>query len=143
MPSPDRRPILRFLFVATGTVCVVLGLVGLFLPLLPTTPFLLLAAACFARGSERAYGLLLSNRWTGPIITQWRDQRTIPQRAKWTAIVLVFIAFSLSVLFLPNCVYGYVLLFVVGAGLIVFLASLETRPRESSSTSESEAVDAS
>ena len=109
-----------------GTVSVVLGFAGVFLPLLPTTPFLLLAAACYVRVSPRAYRWLLRNRTLGPVIHQWRAERTVPARAKWTGVILVFVAFAASVILVPNCIYGYITLFILGSALIVFLASLPT-----------------
>ena len=120
---------LRGVLFAAGSLCLVLGLLGMFLPLLPTTPLLLVAAACYARASRKVYSWLLSTRICGPIIREWRETRSVPARPKWTAVILVFVAFSLSVLLVPNCVYGYVTLFVLGSGLIVFLAALPTRPR--------------
>jgi uncharacterized membrane protein YbaN (DUF454 family) len=109
-----------------GTILLGLGLVGIILPLVPTTPLLLLAAACYVRVSPRAYHWLLRNPMVGPVIHRWRAERTVPARAKWTGVLLVFSAFAASVLLVPNCVYGYVTLFILGSALIVFLASLPT-----------------
>jgi uncharacterized membrane protein YbaN (DUF454 family) len=111
---------------ATGTVALGLGFVGIFLPLLPTTPLLLLAAACFVRVSPRAYRWLLRNPLFGPVIHQWRVERTVPARAKWTGVALVFAAFAATTILVPNCIYGYITLFLLGSGLIVFLAALPT-----------------
>src|SRR5688572_17649565 len=63
---------------ATGTAALGLGFLGIFVPLLPTTPLLLLAAACYVRVSPRAYRWLLGNRLLGPLIHQWRAERTVP-----------------------------------------------------------------
>ncbi|MBT6146043.1 MAG: YbaN family protein, partial [Gemmatimonadetes bacterium] len=76
-----RQP-MRILFFVIGTMSVVAGVVGILLPLIPTTPFLLLAAWCYARSSERFYRLLLSNRWLGPYIRNYRDGRGMSLRAK-------------------------------------------------------------
>ena len=80
-PSGPRRP----LFVALGGVFFALGAVGAILPVLPTTPFMILAASCFVRGSPRAHRWLLSNRIFGPMIRQWQQERTITVRTKVTA----------------------------------------------------------
>ena len=79
-------PAVRALLIALGWIFVVIGLIGVVLPLLPTTPFLILAAACFARGSERFYRWLLSSRLFGPVIREWRQTRSVPPRAKRTAL---------------------------------------------------------
>ena len=89
----------RVLLVAAGTVCVALGILGLFVPVLPTTPFLLLAAACYARASNRFYNWLLNNRTFGPTIREWRRYRSIPYRTKLTAIGLMAVTLTSSIVF--------------------------------------------
>jgi uncharacterized membrane protein YbaN (DUF454 family) len=87
---------LRILMLAVGTLFVGLGILGLILPLLPGTPFLLIAAFCYARASERFYRWLLSNRLTGPSIRSWREHRALPRRVKPRAIGAVLLAFTLA-----------------------------------------------
>ena len=116
----------RSFFLVLGTLALVLGILGIFLPLLPTTPLLLVAAACYGRASRRVYDWLLSRSWAGPVIRQWRDQRTIPRRAKIVALALVVASFTATFLFVPNCVYGYALLGAILIGLVIFLGGLRT-----------------
>ena len=73
-----------------GAVALVLGLVGIFVPLLPTTPFLLLAAALWVRSSPWLYGWLVSHRRLGPYIRQFREHRAIPLRAKVISVALLW-----------------------------------------------------
>ena len=81
----------RVLLVAGGTLCVALAVLGLFLPVLPTTPFLLLAAFCYARSSERFYHWLMTNRWFGAYIRNYREGKGIPLWHKVVAITLLWL----------------------------------------------------
>ncbi|MEF7613371.1 YbaN family protein [Aquincola sp. MAHUQ-54] len=94
MPVPlDERPHWqRVLWLAAGGLSLVLGLVGLLLPLLPTVPFVLLAAFCFSRGSERCERWIVEHRHFGPMVRDWRANRAVPLRAKWLATVMMSIS---------------------------------------------------
>lgn len=91
-PQRSHRPLWqRGLWVGAGALALSTGIIGIFLPLLPTTPFVLLAAYCFARGSERIERWLLTHPRFGPMIRRWRDHRAIPLRAKqlaWTMMAI-------------------------------------------------------
>lgn len=92
-------PTVRLLFVALGTLFVLLGIAGAFLPVLPTTPFMLMAAGCYARASTRFYNWLLNNPTFGPTILEWRRHRSIPWRVKLAAIAMMTATLSISILF--------------------------------------------
>jgi uncharacterized membrane protein YbaN (DUF454 family) len=87
--------------LAAGLLCLALGAVGIFVPLLPTTPFLLLAAACFSRSSRRMHAWLLGNRIFGPILRDWEERRAIARRTKLLATVLMLALISYPLGFLP------------------------------------------
>jgi hypothetical protein len=87
----------RVLLVAAGSVCLALAVLGLFLPLLPTTPFLLLASACYVRSSERLHGWLLGNRLFGGYIRNFREGRAIPLRGRVVTVVLLWLPLLYSV----------------------------------------------
>ena len=120
---------MRGLFLAAGTVALLLGLIGIFLPLLPTTPFVLLAAACYARGSRRFYDWLLAQRTFGPIVHEWQQHRSIPYRTKITAIVLMSLTLATSIVFFVKPVWLKAVLAVAGAGLAIWLYRVPSRDR--------------
>jgi uncharacterized membrane protein YbaN (DUF454 family) len=115
---------LRWLLLATGLVFVGLAVLGAVLPVLPTVPFLLVAAACFARSSTRFYQWLLSNRVLGPLIRDWRETRTIPLRAKVSAIAAVALVGGSSVLFYVANPWAKLGVGVILIGLIGFQQAL-------------------
>lgn len=79
----------RLLWMLAGLVSLLLGIVGIFLPLLPTAPFVLLAAFCFSRGSERLEAWLVNHRRFGPMVAAWRRNRAVPLRAKQLATAMM------------------------------------------------------
>ncbi|HEX8503457.1 MAG TPA: YbaN family protein [Pyrinomonadaceae bacterium] len=83
--------------IAAGSLCVVLAVLGVFLPLLPTTPFLLLASACYVRSSERLHRWLMGNRLLGGYIRNFKERRGVPLRAKVTTVVLLWLPLLYSV----------------------------------------------
>ena len=127
-PQPKPLPTaLRVALICLGTVLVAVGAVGLFLPALPGVPLLLLAAACYARSSNRLYTALLANRFLGPSIRQWRENRSIPRRAKVTAIIMIVVAFGLSIGLVLESLALRITLGVIGITLVAFLARLPSR----------------
>jgi len=88
----------RLAFAALGTLFLLIGIVGAFLPILPTTPFLLLATACYARSSRRFYNWLMNHRTFGALIVEWRTYRSIPWRIKLVAVATMVVTFSSSIL---------------------------------------------
>ena len=87
----------KALLVAAGSLCLALAVLGLFLPLLPTTPFLLLASACYVRSSERLHGWLMGNRLLGGYIRNFKERRAVPLRARVTTVVLLWLPLLYSV----------------------------------------------
>lgn len=95
---PVASPAARALLVVAGTLALGLGVLGAFLPVLPTTPFLLLAAACYGRASRRLYARLIGSRAFGPTIRAWQESRSIPRRVKGVALVTIALTFTLSII---------------------------------------------
>ena len=108
-----------------GVLAVLLGILGIFLPLLPTTPFLLLAAACFSRGSDRMHHWLMSHRVFGNYLRDYQEGRGIPARAKVLALVMMWSSLGYAVYrFEP--LWLRLLLLAVGLGVSVYLLRLPT-----------------
>ncbi|WP_207063155.1 YbaN family protein [Motiliproteus sp. SC1-56] len=107
----------RLLYISLGFLCLLLGLVGVVLPLLPTTPFVILAAFCFSRGSDRLHRLLLNHRLFGPLIRQWEAHGVIPLRIKWLSTTMMLLMVGYPVLFKSLPLWAD-----VGMGGVVLLA---------------------
>ena len=103
-----------------GLIAVVLGVVGIFVPLLPTTPFLLLASACFARGSERLHRWLLTNKLFGSYLRDFEQGKGIPLRGKIMAVGLLWISLGYSVYRL-NSLALTLLLIAIGIAVSTYL----------------------
>lgn len=120
-------PVVRWLYVIGGTVSLVLGLIGLFLPIVPTTPFLLLTAFCYARGSERFYFWLLTNKYFGSYIRAWRNNEGIPIKVKVYALALLWYVLAMSAFLVVPLWSVRILFFLVGAGVTIYIVRLPTR----------------
>jgi len=122
-----KQRIIRYLLLAAGTISLTLGAAGIFLPILPTTPFLLLSAACYLRSSERMHKWLLDNRWFGEYIKNYQAGRGIPIKTKIIAISAMWIAILYSTFFVVNeILVAQVALLVIAAGVSVHLIRLPT-----------------
>lgn len=131
-PVPESRVktgFTRWLLFVLGLLFMALASVGVFLPVLPTTPFLLLAAACLMRSSPAFYRRLLANRVFGPYISQWQHDHTVPREAKRKAYGTVLVTFAISIA-LVGAPWLRIMLAGIGIGLIVFLAWLPTTTAE-------------
>lgn len=115
-PEEIRRPWLRLLLVGVGCLSVALGVLGIFLPVLPTTPFLLLAAACFLRSSRRLYHWLVSHPRLGPWVSDYLEGQGIPLKGKVWAIGLMWASILLSCYLVPLL---YARLFMLTSAVLV------------------------
>ena len=91
------EPVVRTIFLILGWGFVALGVAGMFLPVLPTTPFLLLAASCFVRSSERSRQWLLRHRWFGPTIREWEERRAVKRSVKRLAYAVTSIMIVVAI----------------------------------------------
>ena len=131
MAQPASSRTVRWLLWLAGTVSLALGLIGVVLPGLPTTPFVLLAAACYAKASPRLHGWLIHHRLLGPMVRDWEQHRSLTRRTKTVAIGSMVVMVGLSA-------WGFrhqpwvlaALLAAAGIGLVV-VARIPTRERPS------------
>jgi len=98
-PHEHGSPVVRALFFVAGLASLALGIAGIFLPVLPTTPLVLLAATCFARSYRPFHEWLLAHRLFGPLVREWHEHRSIPYRTKLLAIGMMAGALTVSIVF--------------------------------------------
>jgi uncharacterized membrane protein YbaN (DUF454 family) len=116
----------RKILIIIGTISTGLGIIGILVPVLPTTPFLLLAAACYARSSERFHSWLLNNRYLGRYIRDYVQGKGTPPRIKAITIALLWITIGLSVAFVvPNLIVRLILI-AIGLGVSTHIILLRT-----------------
>jgi uncharacterized membrane protein YbaN (DUF454 family) len=105
------RKLVRTLWFVAGTICVVLGAIGIVLPLLPTTPFLLAAAACYYKSSERMHRWLLNNKWFGEYIRNYQEGKGLTKKTKITALTVLWVTIGFSTVFvLPRLLPAMIVL---------------------------------
>lgn len=136
-PAGDTRAAargpMRWLLVGTGSLLTAMATIGAFLPILPTTPFLLLAGACFARSSPRFHARLKRAPIFGAYVDQWERDRSVPAAAKRKAFGLIALAFGYSIWAVET---GWVRLLLLGTGLAIalLLAKLPTTDESTGGT---------
>lgn len=131
IPDAELHPslLVRMVLLVLGSIALVLGIIGIFLPGLPTTPFILVAAACYARASERFYRWLLLNPTFGPLIAEWRHHRSIPWRVKWLAITLMSLTICVSIWTFSGKPWLQGLLAFIGLSTAIWLWRIPSRDR--------------
>jgi len=127
--------LMKVLLVAAGTLCVGLGVLGIFLPLLPTTVFLLMAAACYARSSDRFYQRLIGSRWLGGYIRNHREGRGMTRRQKALTLGLLWLGIGSTMVWTVESVWIRLLLLSIAIGVTVHVVRLAafTLPAETES----------
>lgn len=130
-PSANRYSSLprwqRILLIIAGFISLLLGIIGALLPVMPTTPFIILAAACFARSSERFHQMLLRNRIFGPLLVEWETHRSIPYRTKLIALAMLAVTLGSSILLFVRPLQLQLAVAAVGVVIGVWLYRLPSR----------------
>lgn len=123
-----RRPPIRYLLLALGLLSLTLGSIGLFVPVLPTTPFLLVSAFCFLRSSDRLYHWLLNHRIFGVFIYNYITYKAVPRATKIGAIVFLWATLGVSIAWVDAAALR-LLLVGIGIAVTIHLGLLKTIPR--------------
>ncbi len=116
----------RYVLIASGIISLSLGIIGVFVPLLPTTPFLLLAAACFLRSSDPLYQWLTHHRWFGNYISNYIKYRAVSLKTKVTALSFLWITILSSAVFFTNHLWVRIALIVIVAAVTIHILKLKT-----------------
>ena len=117
---------MRYLLIMLGTLFLIVGLIGIIIPILPTTPFLLLAAACYIRSSIRGYNWLMTNKWFGSYIKNYYEGRGIPLKIKLYTIFLLWSTILLSIIFFVSNIWVDILLLIIAIAVSLHLVFLKT-----------------
>lgn len=125
----ERSKFVKGLYFTAGTICLILGIIGIVLPILPTTPFLLLAAACYARSSERFYNWLLNNRILGSYIRNYREGKGMPIKIKIFTITLLWITILISVFFI-QILWVRILLIIIACAVSIHIILIRPKNRK-------------
>ena len=128
MPDFGKKlpPLLRIIYLVAGTLSLGLGILGIPLPLLPTTPFLLLSAWLFARSSRRFYLWLINHRYFGETIRNYRERGGVKAKIKAGAIALLWVTIAISAIWAVQLWWVRGLLLVIAVGVTWHIASLKT-----------------
>ncbi len=118
------------LFIVLGFIFLGLGILGIFLPLLPTTPFLLLAAWLFAKSSERLYRRLINDKYVGNYIKDFKEYRSIPLKTKIFAISLIWLTMGYSIIFAIKIIWVKIVLLIVAIGVTIHILSFKTKRKK-------------
>ena len=119
----------KILLITSGTFFIGVGLMGIFLPILPTTPFLLISAALYARSSTRFYNWLINNRIFGQYIKNYREGKGIPLRLKIMTITLLWITIGCSAVFAIDILWVIIMLVIIAAGVTVHVIRIRPKKR--------------
>lgn len=113
--------------IVLGTLALILGIIGIFLPLLPTTPLLLLAAALYARSSVRLYNWLLKNKYLGPYILNFRKYKAVPLSAKIISMLLIWGSMLFNIVYVIPWIEINIILLLISGFVSWYILSLKTR----------------
>jgi uncharacterized membrane protein YbaN (DUF454 family) len=124
-----RKKIVKLLYFIGGTISLILGIIGIVLPILPTTPFLLLAAACYARSSEKFYNWLLNNRILGSYIRNYIEGRGMPLKVKIFTISMLWITILISAFLIIQIMWVRFVLIIIAIAVTIHIILIRPKKR--------------
>lgn len=116
----------RGIFIVLGTLSTAIGIIGIFIPILPTTPFLILAAILYSKSSERFLNWLYTNRICGSYLKNYRDGKGLPLKQKILMVLLLWLTIAVSVIFFVETLWVRLLLLVIAMGVTIHLILIKT-----------------
>jgi len=123
--NQSTSPTVRWIFVILGWIFFVLGIIGALLPVMPTAPFILLSAGCWARSSRRFHFWLINHKYFGKYVRDWEAHRAVPLYAKWLATIMMTISTSMLFYRLPaDMMWMAWLVAAICSGVAIYLFRL-------------------
>jgi len=122
-----KNAILSKILIGLGTCFLIIGIIGVFIPLLPTTPFLLLSSACYARGSQKFYNWLINNKVFGEYIKNYREKRGIPLSVKIISITILWITIAFSAFIIISIFLIQIILIIIAIGVTIHILKIKTK----------------
>ena len=122
--NPSKSVLVRALLIVVGTIFLIIGVIGIFLPLLPTAPFVIVTAACYAKSSSKFYNWLLGLPIIGKLLKNWREQRRIPFRVKVAASTAIVITVGLTMYFFIPIWWVNLLLAAIAISVIIYICRI-------------------
>ncbi|UWG97036.1 YbaN family protein [Dehalobacter sp. DCM] len=115
----------KVILLMIGSLSLIIGVIGIILPVMPTTPFLLLSAFCYMRSSEKLYGFLINHPLFGKYIDSYMTYRAVPKTAKISALIFLWLSMSISIFFI-SILHVRIILGIVGIAVSIHLILLKT-----------------
>ncbi len=126
LEKKDTGTVKKYIYLIVGSLALVAGIIGVFLPILPTTPFVLLSAWCFFRSSDKLYKWVINNETFGPTIMNYQQGKGITQKTRIRAIVMMWATISVSAYFFVSNLYVIGIMYLVAISVSVYLYRLPT-----------------
>ncbi|MDL2255273.1 YbaN family protein [Parabacteroides sp. OttesenSCG-928-G06] len=124
------KPLKRYIYIGLGTLFLGLGTLGIFLPVLPTTPFWLLTCWFYIRSSEALYRKVMANRYFGNYVKAYMEDKSIPLRGKVISLSVMWVSILCTIIFFVPITWVRILLFLISVGVTIHILSFPTRKKE-------------